>query len=212
MVKVIIHQMEICAPKGSGYGLQGLKNNLLSSMKIRFMDIESHILLGPATLLDPRFKSKPFSNKSKLDFAKEILLSEMRTSLEIESDIKKNDDDDKSNINESDKGIWTKYKQIFTTNSKKTCENSVNDELEHYLAEPVMNPENSVKEVGHYWESSQYLRLKKLVHKFLCVPPATLFSERLFSSAGNIVDTKRNRLDPERVKMLVFLNKNLNKN
>lgn len=40
--------------------------------------------------------------------------------------------------------------------------------------------------------------------KYLCVPPATVESERLFSTAGQICDSKRNRLDPERVKMLVF--------
>ena len=43
----------------------------------------------------------------------------------------------------------------------------------------------------------------------LCAPPGSIPSERLFSTAGVIADSKRNRLLPDKVEMLLFLNKNL---
>ena len=38
---------------------------------------------------------------------------------------------------------------------------------------------------------------------------ASTASERLFSTAGNIITDQRNCLDPDRAEMLLFLNKNL---
>lgn len=107
-------------------------------------------------------------------------------------------------------GLWSRHKSIFKKQTDaQTAENSEEDELNKYLSEPGIPSDSSAGEVWKYWGDSPHQRLKQLVFKFLCVPSATVFSERLFSTAGNIVDKKRNRLDPDRVKMLVFLNRNL---
>ena len=49
--------------------------------------------------------------------------------------------------------------------------------------------------------------LAKLTHCFLFAPPGSVLSERLFSTAGDIADGKRNRLLPEKVEMFLFLRK-----
>ncbi|KAJ8887319.1 hypothetical protein PR048_013534, partial [Dryococelus australis] len=51
--------------------------------------------------------------------------------------------------------------------------------------------------------------LKVLAKKYLCVPPASVCSEHIFSTALFICHRKRKRIDPETAKMLVFLNKNM---
>lgn len=46
-------------------------------------------------------------------------------------------------------------------------------------------------------------KLNCLGVKYLCILPATVESE-LVSTAGQICDTKRNCLDPERLKILIL--------
>ena len=45
--------------------------------------------------------------------------------------------------------------------------------------------------------------------KYLCAPPSTVASERLFSTAGNILTETRNRLSADKLEKLLFFNKNL---
>ena len=51
--------------------------------------------------------------------------------------------------------------------------------------------------------------LASLARKYLSAPPGSVASERLFSTAADIADEKRNRLAAEKVEMLLFLKKNL---
>ena len=48
-----------------------------------------------------------------------------------------------------------------------------------------------------------------LAYKYLCSPPSTVESERLFSIGGNIYTPHRNRLSPDYGQKLMFLNYNL---
>ena len=51
----------------------------------------------------------------------------------------------------------------------------------------------------------------ELPKKFLCAPATSVRSERVFSSASDIVTDKQSRLLPEMTDNLVFLKENLNK-
>ena len=48
--------------------------------------------------------------------------------------------------------------------------------------------------------------LSKLARKILCIPATSAPSERTFSTAGNIATAKRNRIAPELLEQIVFLN------
>lgn len=48
-----------------------------------------------------------------------------------------------------------------------------------------------------------------LATQYLCAPCSSVDSERLFSAVANILDDTRNRLKPDKVKMLVFIKKNI---
>lgn len=192
----------------SGSGLMGLKNDMLASLKRRYPAIEGNLTLACATLLDPRFKEIPFEDQNMLQNAKNKLMRDMEegvdnVTLPVEAQTS-------TNSNEV-QGFWARYAEVFKESSS-TIQNppslGVEEELTQYLREQPLHPKQ-VEKLGSYWFSSPHSRLRTLAMKYLCVPPSTVFSERLFSTAGNICDQKRNRLDPERIKMLVFLNKNL---
>ena len=53
-----------------------------------------------------------------------------------------------------------------------------------------------------------YPHIWKIAEQILAIPATSAPSERVFSSAANIVDKKRVRLKPENVDLLVFLRGN----
>ena len=83
--------------------------------------------------------------------------------------------------------------------------NTVEFEFMHYSNEPCCRAD-----VTEWWRQKEFVFpiLSKLARKYLCVPASSVPSERIFSTAGNIVNKKRACLSSENVDMLVFLNKN----
>lgn len=82
-------------------------------------------------------------------------------------------------------------------------------EVNWYSSLPSLSDKNS--DPLEWWRkhSSTFPTLSKLAKKYLCCPATSVPSERLFSLAGNIVSSKRNRLKPEKINKLCFLSANL---
>lgn len=80
--------------------------------------------------------------------------------------------------------------------------------LDNYLKEPN-EPQHSSSLI--YWKKNRTACpiLSSLALKYLSSPSSTAASEKLFSQAGNILTESRNRLSPDRLDMLLFLNRNL---
>ncbi|XP_076662006.1 E3 SUMO-protein ligase ZBED1-like [Halictus rubicundus] len=76
-----------------------------------------------------------------------------------------------------------------------------------YISEPQLRFDLDPYE---WWKARthKYPRISKIAKKYLTMPATSAMSERCFSSAGNIVTAKRNRLLPENVNTLVFLHQN----
>ena len=91
-----------------------------------------------------------------------------------------------------------------------TQESPMNKELAMYLNTPKAPTSIDVLE---YWRINehQFPLLSKVVKKYFCVQATSCSSERTFSTGGNIVTPKRNKLDPENVNLLVYLKENLGK-
>lgn len=107
--------------------------------------------------------------------------------------------------------MWSLYKGLMEKNPDlcRTVSDNLNEEqeVEKYLNEPLLEPRINVLD---YWKAElRFPRLKNLVPKYLSIPPSSVPSERLFSSSGLVCDKKRNRLNPIKVQMLTFLNRNL---
>lgn len=78
-------------------------------------------------------------------------------------------------------------------------------EIDSYLQEPVIEYSDDRDCLLRYWKESSYLTLKEVALKFLCAPPSSVESERVFSGLGNVYTDKRNRLSADHAHMQLFL-------
>ena len=82
-------------------------------------------------------------------------------------------------------------------------------ELSQYKKEPYINArENPLT----WWRQNneRYPSLAILAKKYLCIPATSVLSERVFSTAGDIVTAQRSQLKSQQVDRLIFLKKNWN--
>ena len=92
--------------------------------------------------------------------------------------------------------------------SELTSEDKIKKEVATYLAIATLPWESDPLE----WWKGQAVNLPwlaLLAKKYLCICGSSSSSERLFSTAGDIVTASRSRLKPEKVRMFTFLAKNL---
>ena len=87
-------------------------------------------------------------------------------------------------------------------------ESNGNMEVDRFLREPVINSEENSLE---WWKRNQerFPNIAKLARRYLCIPATSVPAERVFSTAGLVINQQRCSLLPENVDMLIFLNKNL---
>lgn len=184
-----------------------IAEKLLSSIHKRFSNYEQMKLLLFSTILDPRFKDRVFSG----DHEKVIALNSLKQELEVlynncpDLFPKSNEQDISSNNNElivkksvfSD--ILPEHREI------RQC-NTAESEIETYLNEDLIHKEGDIYK---YWSKSQLSGLKKLAARYHSSPSTSVDSERAFSTASFICSKSRNAINPEKVKQLIFVSKNI---
>ena len=81
-------------------------------------------------------------------------------------------------------------------------------EYENFLKEPQTHHDDDALE---WWSRNEkrFPVIAKLAQYYLSVPATSVPSERIFSTAGLILNEKRSCLHPETADVLIFLNKNL---
>ena len=171
------------------------KNILRTSLARRF-DIHSYCenVHQIACFLDPRSKDLTFENIE----IKNIIINSIRNRIRNMSINEDNTDNDST--------IPSALDFIY--------QNSINSddsasEIDRYLLEPQIN-HNLHPLLWWKTHADKYKRLAELAKMYLSIPATSASSERTFSSAGNIVSTKRTGLLPENVDLLVFLHQNRN--
>ena len=91
-------------------------------------------------------------------------------------------------------------------------------EISAYLSEPVLpvrSPDGkaNLEKLRRYWyrHKNEWPALTRLALSYLCCPPSSVTSERVFSLAGNIVTKKRCALLPGNISKLAFIKFNYKK-
>ena len=88
-------------------------------------------------------------------------------------------------------------------------EQQFTQQLEQYLREPLIDRQTG--QPLEWWKQNapRFHLLAPLARKFLCPPPSSVPSERVFREVSQIYEKKRNRLTGENAERLCFLHYNL---
>jgi hypothetical protein len=97
---------------------------------------------------------------------------------------------------------------IVSVSPAKTIEQRIKSELETYKARPSI-PLSSCPLLWWRTNEDSFPLLARLAKRVLAIPSTSVSSERVFSTAGDIVTATRSALNPENVDRLIFLKRNL---
>ncbi len=94
-----------------------------------------------------------------------------------------------------------------SSSSSKSLSEVVDEEVQHYRAVQSLSVDSNPLV---WWKDNQnqFPHLAKLAKSYLGIPATSVPSERVFSTAGDIVTAQRASLLPDNVDMMVFLKKN----
>ena len=156
------------------------------------------LFLNKAALLDPRLVHLSPAQKHLVTES----LSHELTETETDTDRTRQGEKSAAALG----AMGSLFGDLYSMADRSSC--SGNGELRDYLKETLSADKNPLS----WWRDTGcqlYPQLSKLARKYLCVPGTSVRSERVFSSAGNIVNKKRAALDPDQVDRPVFLANNL---
>ncbi|XP_070386227.1 zinc finger BED domain-containing protein 4-like [Dermacentor albipictus] len=199
MQLLLTQQQQRCGEESAFAG------NLLHSMKSRFVDIKLQVTYALSTALDPRFKAVCYDTTSEKRWLKNLLCSAVEKSLPQERD----SEEPSAPAQAVSSDVWDVFGALASTTTSSTGSQRLMEEVEEYLHAPVRprleNPFLWWKNFGE----DKYPSLSKLARLYLSVPATQVSCERLFSSTGNVVTTRREHLLPDHVEQLVFIHSNM---
>jgi len=178
------------------------KQTIISDIKKRFnleWDSESRVSARQiASFLDPRYKN--------LDHEPIIARESIRSSV---INLLNNTEIDAHNVNTRRQPSLHKSALEFIYGDDVTEVNDLTTEFQNYLAEPQLKFDLNPFD---WWKSREdkYPGIGILAKKYLSIPATSVSSKRCFSTAGNVVNSKRTSLLTKNVNLLVFLYQNRN--
>ena len=199
------------------------KKAIKCNLDTRYQENEKQKLLKICTILDPRFKDLSWLSYLEREEIHILVKNETINLVEI----KGKENCDQKDLEDKNPDISTeniekiteqdekkkKFKAFFQPILKKKTGSIgskidiIVTEFENYLKEPEIDADFDPLK---WWKSREmhYPNLSITVKNYMCIPATSVSSERVFSTAGNLINSKRQRLTPDNVDMLMFLNKN----
>jgi len=192
------NRIDLSKPFEAKDTLNEVKKNLYNAMCHYWKYTNDDNLL--ATILDPRVKS--MGNKEEEEellrkYYEEYQENFLPTPIESRTASPTPFDESPSNP------IYKpKLFSIFEQNQPKAS-----NEVEEYLKEDKIPFEQCP---FNWWlnKKLKYPGLAKMARIFLAIPATSTSSERLFSDAGNLLTSKRSKMDSELFKRMMFLKRN----
>jgi len=220
--------------------VQAMLQTLNASLVRRFMNIENNSTLAEATLLDPRFKKRGFTNATSAEEAVKRLVNMSTTILSNaaqqlqEATIHVNMQSTQSEtvvglIIDDDHApaatvnvpipVASKANSLFWRDFDEKVVNLVSTqnpttaailELRRYTDDDILA---RTEDPLVWWRerSSVYPTLSGIVKKRLCIVATSVPCDRIFSKTGQTITDRRSRLKPSDVQKITFLNVNLPK-
>ncbi|MBN3293074.1 ZBED1 protein, partial [Polypterus senegalus] len=184
---------------------------------------EIDMFLNVATFIDPRYKKLPFLSPFERAQVENRVIEEAKAMLEKWKDgcsgsedplhfsdeppIKRPTTSTPPPVNNANNILSVIFCQTGSDENQEELHAQVMEELSNFKSQKVLG----LNEDPLRWWSDRlalFPILPKILQKYWCVPATSVFPERLFSSSGNVLSGKRNRLAPAHVDQQVFLYEN----
>lgn len=192
----------------------------------RYSDQQLQEELNVATILDPRFKQVPYlSDEDRYTLYNKISVKAASLPLRAPVPVKVKME---VNITPGTPALpELPVKQEPSTSTPSSLLEDILGEVFVTKVEPAKSPmEQSAIEIADYralrqiqlkdnpldwWKMHefQFPMLARMAKVMLCVTATSVPSERVFSTAGDIITHERSTLKPKNVDMLIFLKKNM---
>ncbi|XP_073470722.1 zinc finger BED domain-containing protein 4-like [Aquarana catesbeiana] len=189
-----------------------MMNALSEEMQKRFHQIEHFRQLAEATLLDPRFKQRAFHDAAAADEAsKSVIAAAARIGSITHGDHPQAGlrDPPAPPRSEQQTSFWADFDERVA-DSVTICNPTSNAiaEMRGYLAESLLP---RTDDPLAWWKARQaiYENLTTVMKTRLCIVATSVPAERIFSKAGQIISERRSRLNPNKVRQLIFVNANI---
>lgn len=192
-----------------------MRVSLTAELNRRFSGIEDDRYYNLATLLDPRYKMNFFAQSNVPMIRRNFLAEFVRRSEDFENSSSDEEvthplQSPSSANNDIHRTFWNCYEELAAVKlpNVEETKSPIAFELDRYLADDLL-PKNQCPYGWWAKNKEKFPNMSYLARIFLSSPGSSVYSERLFSEAGNVYEQKRNRLLPERAESLVFLHHNL---
>ncbi|KAI4818229.1 hypothetical protein KUCAC02_011581 [Chaenocephalus aceratus] len=188
---------------------------LSTSMDRKFHRMEYNTVLLESTILDPRFKRLAFNDNCAVDEAlQRVTAAAARCDLSSQPVQPPGGQEGEEGARAPEvepqmSAVWRLFDARATEDiARRNPSADAMLEVRSYLEEPLI-PRTA--DPVSWWESkaSVYPRLVKVMARRLCIVATSVPSERIFSKTGQIITERRNRINPSKLRHLVFLNANL---
>lgn len=189
---------------------RALLTALNSDMAKRFHRIEYNNLLSEASILDPRFKNKAFSDGQAASETAQRLTHAAAQVVITDSTPQQGDGDADTDAAEvGGSMVWSEFdEQVSGLVNEGSASAEAILEIRSFLQEALLPRSSNPLTWWKSW-SAIYPRLSHLVKERLCIAATSVPSERVFSKMGAIISERRSRIKPSKVRQLMFLNANM---
>ncbi|XP_056116473.1 E3 SUMO-protein ligase ZBED1-like [Rhinichthys klamathensis goyatoka] len=200
--------------------VKDMKDEIKKNLSTRYVNQKD--MLYVASAIDPRFKALPFLNEEERDRTFSRLQTEAVYGMEEDPYNQDDAADEVDGVEEEvepqppapkqssalESLLGEAYRPQQEVGPQKTKAAEAEDEIKRYKARrPAGLQDNPLI----WWRENEkeYPLLARMAKRYLCVPGTSVTSERVFSTAGDIITAKRSCLTPGHVNELLFLQKNL---
>ncbi|XP_063041041.1 zinc finger BED domain-containing protein 4-like [Engraulis encrasicolus] len=193
------------------HGVKTAKSVLLDAVQRRFADIDAQKLYTIATMLDPRYKDRYFPEALRPRFHEQLqnILQTTNQPDPTTSTVEQPSSSKSTVTTPSACSLQAMFDELVDEVAGHSEEEiTIISQVSQYMAESVLQRSSNPLA---YWQvnETRFPALAKAARAYLCSPCTSVDSERLFSTAANIIDEKRSRLTPRNAEMLIMIKRNL---
>ncbi|XP_071845742.1 E3 SUMO-protein ligase ZBED1-like [Apostichopus japonicus] len=183
--------------------VKAFKITTSNDLKRRFTPSEEVSRAQLASFLDPRYKGLKFLSKEEQVMVQDKMKEHISEQQPATKKRRRS-----SNVAEPQRSAMDFLLGDGDDNQTPQCDDFDERELAHYIGLPTPS-HNSNPNLWWKQYHTNFPILSTLAQRYLGTPSTSVPSERIFSTAGNIVNSKRSCFLPANVNILVFWNKNL---